>query len=159
MSIELNEEVIELLDREDSVKVLATSDEDGTPYAVVRPWLHRDGGKLVYLEPLESSRSNRNLVHALWFDRKVTVTVSDRDGRSWQIKGFPIKAHVCGPVFRRYYEQLRRLLGDVDLAAVWLIEPQELSNETLQTQQRHADEEHPFFRHLDRLTRQEATHA
>ena len=92
-------------------------------------------------------------MRSIWFDKKVSVSVSDKLGQSWQIKGKPVKTLITGPVFLYYYQDLRQRLGDVDLSAVWVIEPEEVINENILV--RHTEEEllHPLFRHLDRIAK------
>jgi hypothetical protein len=150
----LNKEIIALLSSDDSTKVLATISEHGYPHAAAKPFIRVDNdGNLLYLELVESSRTQKNLVRSIWFDQKVSISVSSRDGQSWQVKGRPVKTLITGPVFQRHYSDVRELLGDVDLSAVWVIEPEEIINENIFI--RHAEEEkaHPLFRHLDRLAK------
>ncbi len=154
MATTLNKEIIALLSSDDSTKVLATVNERGFPHAAAKPFIRvDDDGNLLYLELVESSRTQKNLVRSIWFDQKVSISVSDRDGQSWQIKGKPVKTLVTGPTFLHHYRDVRRRLGDVDLSAVWIIEPEEIINENVFV--RHAEEEqaHPLFRHLDRLVK------
>lgn len=159
MAIQLDKEVTDLIEDQDTVKILATIDEKGSPHAVVKQSFHlEEDGNLVYLELLESSRTNRNLVRSLWFNQGVSVTLSGRDGLSYQIKGRPVKAVICGPVFRKYYEEIRRTLGDTDLATVWIIKPEEVINETYNVRKTEEESQHPFFKHLDRLVKEEERH-
>ncbi|MEI6209280.1 MAG: pyridoxamine 5'-phosphate oxidase family protein [Desulfuromonadales bacterium] len=154
MAAKLNKEIIALFGSDDSTKVLATVNEHGYPHAAAKPFIRvDDDGNLLYLELVESSRTQKNLVRSIWFDQKVSVSVSGRDGQSWQIKGKPIKTLITGPVFLHHYQDVRERLGDVDLSAVWVIEPEEVINENIQV--RHTEEEalHPLFRHLDRLAK------
>lgn len=154
MATILNKEIIALLSSDDSTKVLATVNERGFPHAAAKPFIRvDDDGNLLYLELVESSRTQKNLVRSIWFDQKVSISVSDRGGQSWQIKGKPVKTLVTGPTFLHHYRDVRRRLGDVDLSAVWIIEPEEIINENVFV--RHAEEEqaHPLFRHLDRLVK------
>jgi hypothetical protein len=152
MATKLNKEIIDLLDRDDSIKVLATVGEHGDPHAATKPYIRVDAdGNLLYLELVESSRTQKNLVRSIWFDQKVSVSVSNNRGDSWQIKGRPVKTLITGPLFLHHYREVRQLLGNVDLSAVWIIEPEEVINENILV--RHAEEEqaHPLFRHLDRI--------
>ena len=152
MATKLNKEIIDLISSDDSTKVLATINEHGNPHAAAKPFFRvDDDGNLLYLELIESSRTQKNLVASIWFDQKVSISISDRNGQSWQIKGKPVKTLITGPVFLHHYRDVRQRLGDVDLAAVWVIEPEEVINENILV--RHAEEEkaHPLFRHLDRL--------
>jgi len=152
MAIHLDDAVIALLIDPATVKVLTTVDEAGTPHTVAKESLTIDSdGNLLYLEGLESSRTNRNLVRSIWFEHKVAVTLIGRDGHSYQIKGRPLRSLVSGPIFQRYYAALRARLGDVDLAAVWVIAPEEVIDETWETRRQEEGAKRPHFLHLDRL--------
>ncbi len=151
MGIRLDEELVALFRDEQTVKVLATVDADGTPHAVVKQSLTvSDDGALVHHELLESSRTNKNLLRAVWFGGRVSVTVR-RGDTSWQMKGRPVQAHVAGPVFAREYVRIRERLGDVDLAAVWVIEPEEVVDQSLARRKQQEEAAHPHFLHLDRI--------
>ena len=151
MGIKLNEEVVALLRDDESVKVLATVDADGSPHAVVKQSLTAgEDGRIVVLELLESSRTNKNLVRAIWFGHRVSVAIR-RGAASWQIKGRPVHAHVAGPVFQREYVRIREKLGDVDLAAVWVIDPEEAIDQSWSARKREEEAAHPYFLHLDRI--------
>ena len=154
MATKLNKEIIDLFSSDDSAKVVATVDEQGYPHAAAKPFIRVDDeGNLLYLELVESSRTQKNLVRSIWFDHKVAISVSNGTGQSWQIKGKPVKSLISGPVFLQHYRDVRQRLGDVDLSAVWVIVPEEVVNENILV--RHAEEElaHPLFRHLDRLVK------
>jgi predicted pyridoxine 5'-phosphate oxidase superfamily flavin-nucleotide-binding protein len=152
MSALLSPDIIALLEDRQTLKVLATVDGDGVPHAVVKGSLRANpDGNLQLLELIETSRSNRNLVRAIWFDRPVAVLIKGQDGRSFQIKGVPIKAHVSGPVFQKHYSEIRSRLGDVDLAAVWVIRPDSVVEETPSVRVKEEQAAHPNFTHLDRL--------
>ena len=111
-------------------RVLATTDEDGTPRAAVAESLHvDDDGRLVLLEESEHSQTNRNLVRAIWFGRRVAASVRTADGRSFRVTGRPLRAIIAGPVFERHYRDLRARRGDVDLSTVWIIEPDSVEEE------------------------------
>jgi hypothetical protein len=105
------------------------------------------------LELLETSRTNRNLVRSIWYDRRVAILLKGQDGRSFQIKGLPVRAHVSGPVFQKHYSEVRARLGDVALAAVWVIRPDEVLDETPDVRRKEEQAAHPSFTHLDRLVR------
>ena len=154
MAVELTKEIIDLLADEDTTKVLATLDADGFPHAVVKQSLQPgEDGTIHYLELLESSRTGKNLVRSLWYDYRVAITLKGRDGRSWQIKGKPVKTHITGSLFQRHYTAVRERFGDADLAAVWVIEPEEIINETFAARREEEERKHPYFTHLDRLAK------
>lgn len=150
--LKLTPEILRLLDQSSTTKLLATTDEFGNPYASTSSFLQvGSGGELVHLELLEKSATNLNLVRSLWFDKKVSITLAAPDGRSFVIRGKPVKARISGPVFRGYYQKIRQLVSDADLAAVWLIEPEEVVNETYAVRKQYEEDRFPFAVHLDRL--------
>jgi hypothetical protein len=151
MAIELPAELVALLRDERSIKLLATVDAEGSPHVVSKQSLTvNEAGKIIHLELLESSRTNRNLVRAIWFGGRVSVFVRNGEA-SWQIKGRPLQAHVAGPVFQQAYLGIRERLGDIDLAAVWVVEPEEVLDESWPTRRREEEAAHPHFIHLDRI--------
>lgn len=148
----LTPEVRDLLADSLTVKILATTDGQGHPHAVVKHSLHLgENGRLHLLELLESSSSNRNLLRALWFGGHVAISLSAPDGRSVQIKGRPVKTHITGPLFLRHYQEVRARHGDIDLAAVWEIEPDAVTDQSFGARKDVEDALHPAFIHLDRL--------
>lgn len=154
MTIQLEKEVIELLTDKETVKVLSTTDEKGAPHVVVKQSLHLgDDGNLIYLELLESSQTNKNMVRSIWFNRKVAIILKGKSGLSYQIKGKPIKAIISGPEFQKHYVNLRERLGDVDLAAIWVIEPEEVINESYLVRKAQEEATRPYFKHLDRIAK------
>ena len=154
MAAELTQEIKELFASPDTTKVLATLDERGFPHVVVKQSLQvGEDGNLLYLELLESSRTNKNLVRSIWYDRNVSVTIKGKAGESFQIKGKPVKAHITGPLFLQHYRAVRERLGGVDLAAVWVIEPEEVINESFRVRLAEEEGAHPVFMHLDRLAK------
>jgi len=131
---------------------IATLDEYGAPHCVPSPFLRLDeNGRLVHLELLETSTSHRNLLRSIWFERPISVTLTGKDGRVLVVTGRPHKAHVSGPLFSSYYCEVRSRLEDADLAAVWLIEPLQIRDETYLVRKLREEALHPFHLHLDRL--------
>lgn len=153
MTVRLDPALRALLAEPGAVRALATAGPDGEPHAVLSPDIELDGERLLYLEPLEASRTQRDLVASIWFERPVTLVVAGEGGATWRIRGRVRKAHVAGPVFRARYERLQAADPDADLAAVWEIEPQAVTDESPQTLRRRQEAERPFFKHLDRIAR------
>lgn len=154
MAVQLGNEVIELLKDKETIKVLATTDEAGVPHVVIKQTIQLgDDENLFYLELLESSKTNKNLVRSIWFNRKVSVALQGKDKQSYQIIGRPVKAIISGPVFQKHYVAIREKLGDVDLATVWVIEPEEVSNQTFSIRRAQEEAAHPIFKHLDQLAK------
>ncbi len=154
MGVTLPQELISLLQEPDTIKLLATTDESGDPHVVIKQSIHlAEEGNIHYLELLESSRTNHNLVRAIWFDRKVSIAIKGPNQQSFQIKGKPVEVHITGPLFQKHYEEIRQRLGDVDLAGVWVIEPEEVIDENPEVRIKEEEAKRPFFRHLDRLAK------
>lgn len=153
MPVPLSPEAVSLLNDDAVIKVLVTVDADGVPHAVVKQSLHEADGRIRYLELFETSTTNRNLVRSIWFDGVVSVTLASPDGRSLQIKGRPVKNHISGPLFLEQYQRVRALYGDVDLAGVWEIEPDEVTDQSIAARRSQEAVRHPTFIHLDRIAR------
>jgi len=154
MAIKLSKEIKELFEDKDTLKVLATTDKNGTPHVVFKNSFHiNEEGQLVYLEIIETSETNRNLVSSIWFNRKVAVNVFRNDKKSYQIKGKPIKALISGRIFEKYYKEVRSKFEDLDLSTVWIIEPEEVKEETFNIRIEKEAKEHPLLIHLDRLVK------
>lgn len=142
----------ELISQPTTIGTIATLDESGAPYSVPSPFLHLDAeGRFIHLELLETSTTHRNLLRSIWFDHPVTVTLSSKSGDVVVTRGKVRKAHVSGPLFSRYYREVRKTLGDADLAAVWVIEVIEVIDESYALRKAREEARHPFFMHLDRL--------
>ncbi len=154
MTVELNETLHALLAPGASVKVLAASSEDGTPHVVFDDSIHLDAdGRIVFLELVEHSRTNRSLLRALWFNRSVSVGLLAPDGRSFQIRGKPYRAVISGPVFEAYYRQVTAGREDTDLSTVWLIEPESWTEETYAVRRETEEKGRLPLIHLDRIAK------
>lgn len=152
MTGELLQRVGGLLAEAGTIATIATIDEHGAPQSVPTPFLQLDeAGRFVHLELLETSSTHRNLLGSIWFDRPVSVTLSGRNDEVLVISGRVYKALVSGLRFSRFYRKVRSQLGDADLAAVWLIEPLKIHDETYQVRKAQEETFHPFYFHLDRL--------
>ncbi|MCD8152800.1 MAG: hypothetical protein LUD71_07030 [Clostridiales bacterium] len=151
MAIQLSEEIIKLLDDPETRKVLATTYRVGNPDVVFKGSIRvNEDGYLEYLELIESSQTNRNMVNSIWFRKSVAVAVLN-GGVSYQIKGIPYRSIIAGREFERAYQWTQKHLGSIDLSAVWLIEPTELREESFEKRRAEEEEKHPILKHLDRL--------
>jgi hypothetical protein len=152
MGIKLSDEVISAFNASDTVKALTTTDDNGNAHTVFKDSLGVDeDGDIVLTELLESSRSNSNLVHSLWFKRNVVIALLTDDKKSYEIVGAPERCIVSGPVFERYYKAMREKIPDSDLAAVWKIQPISEKDESFSVRLKEETEAHPLFLHLDRI--------
>ncbi len=152
MTDELHKRIGTLLADPGTIATIATLEESGAPCCVPSLFLKQDeSGMLVHLELLETSSTHRNLLRSIWFDRPVSVTLSGREKQVLVISGRPHKALVSGSMFTACYREVRSRMGDVDLAAVWLIEQLQIRDETYLIRKAQEEALHPFYQHLDRL--------
>lgn len=148
----LSKEIVDLINDSESIKVLATADEEGNPCTAFKDSMTvLDDGNLAFGEEFEGSQTNVNLVRSLWFNKNVELILRDRRGTTFQIKGKPYRYVHAGPLFKKFYLAEREKRGpDSELAGVWIITPEEVRNETYEVRKKEEDERHPFFRHFDR---------
>ena len=143
-----------LLRDSETVRVLTTTDSAGEPHVVFKSFIGVDEMEGLYvLELLESSQTNHNLVHSLWFSHRVAIGLRGKGDEDYEIKGLPRRCVISGPVFERYYRLMRESLGDADLAAVWFITPEKIRDETFWVRSHEEAEAHPLFMHLDRIAK------
>ncbi|MDR2151371.1 MAG: hypothetical protein LBO72_00995 [Helicobacteraceae bacterium] len=147
--------VLERLNEKDAIKALVTIDENGAPHPVVKGSIEFDGEKIVLLEILESSLTNRNLTRAIWFDKPVALLLITNDRKTYKISLKVTRSVVSGKLFETYYKKAQEKYGDVDVAAAWFFEPIALRDESIKTRIKEERERRPYFNHLDRLAKKE----
>lgn len=151
MAIELEAAIKKLLDDPETVKVLASISREGKPHVSFKGSIHvNDQGNLEYYEIIESSQTNKNLVHSIWFHKQVAINILGKNKQSFQIKGTPVKALIYGKEFEKHYKKIKAERGQ-DLSTVWIIEPEEIIEETFIKRKTEEEAAHPLFRHLDTL--------
>jgi hypothetical protein len=152
--INFDTETVAFFNDQNTIKVLGTVDTNGVPHVVVKQSAHiAEDGNIHYLELIESSRSNANMVRSIWFDGMVSFTAIADEARAIQIKGKPIKAHITGPLFLKHYEKLQEIRPGADLAAVWVIKPEKIIDQHPEKRRAVEVEKHPHFVHLDKLAK------
>jgi hypothetical protein len=145
-------EILKLLNDEESVKILVTVDEQGLPHPVVKSSLRYADGAIVYLEYLESSRTNRYMTRSLWYGKEVVVLMTRPGEKSFLVIARPVRALVCGKEFQRHYEEAWR--KNLDLSTVWILEPVRVSDQSLSVRLAEETARRPYFTHLDRLAKE-----
>ena len=155
MSVKLNEKIIKAFAEPTTIKAIATTDKNGVPHITFKGSLHlnKENGYIEHYEILESSQTNSNLVYAIWFDKTVAINILTSDGKSYQIKGHSVKSITSGKYFDGVYTALREKKGDIDLGAIWWIEPDEIREETFDVRINEDETAYPLLKHLDRITR------
>jgi hypothetical protein len=150
--MKMDKEFISIINDPSTVKAVGTISKNGVPHVVYKGSVHVDEeGRLVLYELLESSRNGQNLLYSIWFDKKVAVSILDAEKNSYEIVGHPVRCITCGKEFEEVYKKLRTKLGDVELASIWIIEPEEIQNETFDIRKREEETAYPVICHLDRL--------
>ena len=150
MSQKIPEELINLFENANSIKVLSTIDENGDPYISFKGSLQILDNNIAYAEIIESSQTNKNMIKSIWFNKHVSIAVTDRI-KSYYIKGLPIKCLIDGPIFKQFYMRIREKSGeDSDVQSVWIIEPKDIIEKSPKLRMTQEEEKHPMFKHLDR---------
>lgn len=153
----LNEEIIRIINDRKSLKSIATVSRDGIPHVAYKGSLHTEGENLVFYDLIQSSQINKNLVHAIWFGKKVAINIlqETEDGRrDYLIIGHPEKCVTAGKAFEETYRKLQEKMGkDIDLSAIWYLTPESVRDETYRSRKEEEEKKFPYIKHLDRLTK------
>jgi hypothetical protein len=153
-AIPLSPELVALIRRDDTIKIVATVDERGVPHAVRKGSLTVDeAGKMLFVELIESSRTGRNLLRGLWFEKSCSILVLGPDDEAYEIEGTPLNVHISGPVYQHAYVQYKLRYPGSDPAAVWVIRPDRVVDQSWSVRMAEEHQRHPQFLHLDRLVK------
>jgi len=149
----MENDVLNLLNNEDTIKILVTVDDAGVPHPVVKSSLRNEDKAITYIEFLESSLTNRYMTKSIWFNKTVSILVLTPDGKSWEITVLPVRAVVSGKLFQRYYEEAQKKYNGLDVATVWFLKPLGIREGTLQKRVEEESQNRPYFLHLDKLAK------
>jgi len=152
----IDKKIADILTDPASVVALATADHEGRPHVVFKNHLSVSEDSVFLLEFIETSRTSRNLTDSIWFGRTVALNVLAADGRSFQLKGVPVKAHISGARYEQAYTEILGENPDVDLGAVWEIEIRSVRDNTPGVRIAEERERHPWLFHLDRIAKGDA---
>jgi len=149
--LQLIDSLAKLLKRDGAVAAMTTIDAEGHAATVLNAEVFlTPHGTFLYREYLESSTTNRNLLHALWFEKRAILAVAAGE-KALDVHGVPTIAHVAGPLFQEHYAAAQAADPETDLATVWEIRIDDIVEVSPGFLRRRQDAERPFFRHLDRL--------
>lgn len=149
----LLELLIELLKSPGVQVALSTVSSNGVPTTGPGSECYvSERGTLLLREYLESSDTNRDLLHSLWFEKQVSVAVA-LGHTALHLRGVPTHAHVAGPLFQQHYEAALERDSNSDLATVWEIRIDHLNDVSPARRLKEQAIRRPFFSHLDRLVR------
>ncbi len=132
---DLPTELLNLLQNPKTTRTLATSAHDGTPDVVRRDALAvLPDGSLALPEELDSSQTSKNLVLAMWQDRRVALTIGNGN-QAWHVIARPWRCVVAGPLFKQFLLTARAVDGpDADIAAVWILRPEAVRDDSVASQ-------------------------
>lgn len=152
----INEEVKAIINNPLSLKSIATVSREGVPHVAYKGSLHFEGNEIIFYDYIQSSQINKNLVNAIWFDGKAAINIYYDDGKekkSFLIIGKPVRCVTAGKEFEKLYISLQDRYGkDMDLSAIWYIEPEYVRDESLFSRKEEEEKKYPYIMHLDRLT-------
>lgn len=153
MSETISKELQDIIEDKETLKLVATVGKDGIPHAVYKGSLHvNEDGNIEYYELLESARDNQNFVYSLWFDKKISISILDKNKRSFEIIGKPVRSITSGKKFLDAYANLKNARGNSsDLGAIQIIEIEEIREETYAVRKQEDEEKYPILKHIDRL--------
>lgn len=152
MSQVISEELRNIINDPESLKVIASVNVDGEIHVVYKQPLHvNNDGLLEFNEIIESSQNNKNMVNSIWYDKEIAINVLTKDRRSFEIKGVAHKAYIAGAYFEEVYRKVTEEIGCYDLSTVWTIEVKSVEEKTFAKRAKEEEELHPTYRHLDRL--------
>jgi hypothetical protein len=152
IKMRIDKELASVINSPSTIKAVGTVSKNGIPHVVYKGSVRvNEEGNIQLYELLESSRNGQNLVYSIWFDKKVVVSILDEKKNSYEIVGHPARCITCGKEFEEVYKKLREERGDIDLAAIWLIEPEEVQKESFSVRKQEEEEKYPIICHLDRL--------
>lgn len=157
MSVQLDKKVIDAINDPNSIKVVATISKEGIPHVTPKGSISLDeNGRIRFLELLEKSQTQKNLVYSIWFDKYIAINIITSDRKSYLIKGKAFKTINSGKVFQDTYVDVQKKLGnDIDLSSIWLIDITDVSEQTFAVRREILETAYPYEIHVDRLAKDE----
>ena len=141
----------ELIADKETLKIVSNQNADGIINSTPKGSLEVTGeNELTYVEILESSRSYKNSVYSIWFDKPVSVLIIGKNRETWLLQGKIQRILTCGSAFEEYYRCYKK--RDFDIAAAVRIDVTEIRELKLSDLIAKQKEEHPFFSHYDSLS-------
>lgn len=154
MSIKLSNEIIEIINNPKTKKVIATISKEGIPHVTYKGSLKvNEDGNLEFLELIESSITNRNMVNSIWYNKKVAINVLGEEGQNYSIIGSVQKCIISGKEFQKRYEEVISKSPEADLSSIWIITPEKIRDENIKVRLEEAKKENPLQLHLDKIAK------
>lgn len=149
----IDKKLIDFINNKETIKIVASVGKAGIVDSEVKPSLYfKEDGTVEFLEYLESSDTNRNLIHSLWFEHNVSILAIGRDNEVFELRGIPVKAVVSGSYFeKKYIETQQEFDGKLDLSTIWIVKIEEIINKNVFERYEKERKDYPIIAHLDRL--------
>lgn len=127
----LSDEVVKLINDPKKIKTLTTVDREGNPHTVPVGSMTVLDGKIAFLELLDTSKTQKNILNCYWFKKDVAILVVGdwEKGEVYQIKGSPYKFLREGPIWDKFLDEIWKFIPEADPTGVWLITPREVVNQ------------------------------
>jgi len=141
--MELPKEVAKIINDPKKIKTLTTIDVEGNPHTVpIGSMAALEDGNIAFMELLETSKTQRNMLNCYWFKKNVSILVVDdwEKGDVYQIKGSPYKFLFQGPIWDKFLREVWKIIPAADPAGVWLIMPKEVVNQNYFLRRKHEEE-------------------
>lgn len=155
MSVKLDEKIIALINDKDTIKVVASVGKQGIVNAAVKQSVRiNKDERIEFFEFLESSDTNRNSIHSLWFEHNISILLLGKNRESYEIRGIPSEAIIEGPYFQKIYVDVQKTHnGKLDLATVWVVDITEVRDKNLYSRAKKEQEDYPIIGHLDKFAK------
>lgn len=155
MSVQLSEQIVNLIQDEKTIKVVASVGKSGVVDAAIKQSLRiNENGDVEFLEILESSDTNRNMIHSLWFEHNISILLFGKNRESYELRGIPVRSIIEGAYFEKEYRRVqKKFRGECDLAAIWVVKVTEIRDKNLKARVQKEQEDYPIIAHLDRLAK------
>jgi hypothetical protein len=118
-------ELIELLGKTGSIKIIGTLGEDGAPHLSANDTLTSlNGITLVIGEERERSQNNKNLVRGIWYDKPVAIFAANTES-AFEIRAKVYRCLAVGGIFDAMLARAREKHGpEADIAVAWEFVPE-----------------------------------
>ena len=147
----INNKLKALFEDKETIKIVSNQGEDGVINSTPKGSLEITGEEeLSYVEILESSRSYKNSVYSIWFDKPVSVLIIGKNRETFLLTASIERIHTCGELFEKYYSRYKEIRG-FDIAGVVRLKITEIRELDLTALIEQQKVEHPFFVHYDSI--------
>lgn len=153
MSLQIPEEIKEVIDDKETIAVVSAVGKGGVPFSEVsKKLIVREDGRLAYYELLESSQLQKNLVYSIWFDKEIIISLIGKDEKNYSVTGKLYQALIAGHEFEEEYKKVQEEFGErTDLSTVWLIDVISVTEDTYEVAKTREEQEHPYLMHMDHI--------